>query len=112
MPAAATRQREMTNLQLLNSLLYVLEHGCKWRGLPKQFGNWYTIYTRMNLFFGADTEFSRNLCWMLIFPVAGYRSRAVRLGGSCVEQASRFNPSLARETPRAKRVSSINARPR
>ena len=26
----------------------VAEHGCKWRGLPKRFGNWHTIYTRMN----------------------------------------------------------------
>ena len=45
------RQRgnvDITNLQLLNALLYVLEHGCKWRGLPKYFGNWHTIYTRMN----------------------------------------------------------------
>ena len=38
----------ITNLQLLNALLYVVEHGCKWRGLPKHFGNWHTIYTRMN----------------------------------------------------------------
>jgi transposase len=38
----------LTNLQLLNALLYVVEHGCKWRGLPKHFGNWHTIYTRMN----------------------------------------------------------------
>jgi transposase len=38
----------LSNLQLLNALLYVAEHGCKWRGLPKRFGNWHTIYTRMN----------------------------------------------------------------
>ncbi len=38
----------MTNLQLLNALLYVVEHGCKWRGLPKDFGHWHTIHTRMN----------------------------------------------------------------
>lgn len=38
----------MTNLQVLNALLYVVEHGCKWRGLPKHFGNWHSIYTRMN----------------------------------------------------------------
>jgi transposase len=38
----------MTNLQLLNALLYVVEQGCQWRGLPKYFGNWHTIYTRMN----------------------------------------------------------------
>lgn len=37
-----------TNLQVLNAILYVAEHGCKWRGLPKRFGNWHTIYTRMN----------------------------------------------------------------
>ena len=45
------RQRgnvSMTNLRLLNALLYVVENGCKWRGLPKQFGNWHTIYTRMS----------------------------------------------------------------
>lgn len=30
------------------AILYVAEHGCKWRGLPKRFGNWHTIYTRMN----------------------------------------------------------------
>ena len=38
----------LDNLQVLNAILYVAEHGCKWRGLPKQFGNWHTIYTRMN----------------------------------------------------------------
>jgi len=45
------RQRgkvSLTNLQLINALLYVVEHGCKWRGLPKHFGSWHTIYTRMN----------------------------------------------------------------
>src|ERR1700690_871182 len=45
------RQRgnvRVNNLQLLNALLYVAEHGCKWRGLPKRFGPWHTIYTRMN----------------------------------------------------------------
>ena len=38
----------MENLNLLNAILYVAEHGCKWRGLPSRFGNWHTIYTRMN----------------------------------------------------------------
>lgn len=45
------RQRgnvSLTNLQVLNAILYVAEQGCKWRGLPKRFGNWHTIYTRMN----------------------------------------------------------------
>ena len=38
----------MSNLQLLNAILYVAEHGCKWRGLPKRFGRWHTVYMRMN----------------------------------------------------------------
>ena len=33
---------------MLNAILYVAEHGCKWRGLPPHFGMWHTVYTRMN----------------------------------------------------------------
>lgn len=49
--AALPRQRgnvRVSNLQFLNAVLYVAEQGCKWRGLPKRFGPWHTIYTRMN----------------------------------------------------------------
>jgi transposase len=45
------RQRgnvSLSHRQVLNAILYVAEHGCKWRGLPTHFGNWHTIYTRMN----------------------------------------------------------------
>jgi transposase len=28
--------------------LYVAEQGCKWRGLPKKYGNWHSIHTRAN----------------------------------------------------------------
>ena len=38
----------LTNRDVLNAILYVAEHGCKWRGLPKRFGSWHTVYTRMN----------------------------------------------------------------
>ena len=36
------------NLKILNAILYVAENGCKWRSLPQKFGNWHTVYTRMN----------------------------------------------------------------
>ena len=45
------RQRgnvRLSNLQVLNAILYIAEHGCKWRGLPKRFGRWHTVYTRMS----------------------------------------------------------------
>ena len=36
------------NLHIINAILYVAENGCKWRSLPKEFGNWHSIYTRMS----------------------------------------------------------------
>jgi len=39
---------KLQNIQVLNAILYVAEQGCKWRGLPSRFGNWHSIYTRMN----------------------------------------------------------------
>jgi len=38
----------MNNLTVLNALLYVLENGCKWRALPSEYGNWHTVYVRLN----------------------------------------------------------------
>ena len=38
----------VSNLQVLNAILYVPEHGCKWQGSPPRFGRWHTVYTRMN----------------------------------------------------------------
>ena len=45
------RQRgnvSLKNITVINAFLHVTEQGCKWRGLPAKFGNWHTIYTRMN----------------------------------------------------------------
>ena len=45
------RQRgnvRLDNRRVLNAILFVAEQGCKWRGLPGRFGNWHTIFTRMN----------------------------------------------------------------
>lgn len=39
---------KVSNLDALNGILYVLEHGCKWRALPSRYGKWYTVYKRMN----------------------------------------------------------------
>jgi hypothetical protein len=38
----------MTNLQVLSAILSVAEQGCGWRGLPRRFGRWHTIYMRMS----------------------------------------------------------------
>jgi transposase len=50
----------MEVLNFLNAVLYVMENGCKWRRLPERFGNWHTIYTRMN-------RWSKNGVWDRVF---------------------------------------------
>jgi transposase len=44
------RQRgnvKVDNLTFVNAILYVTSNGCKWRDLPREYGNWHTIYMRM-----------------------------------------------------------------
>ena len=36
------------NKLFINALLYILENGCKWRRLPKEYGNWHVIYKRFH----------------------------------------------------------------
>jgi len=39
---------DIEHYDAMRAILYVAENGCKWRKLPKEYGNWHTIYTRMN----------------------------------------------------------------
>jgi transposase len=38
----------VSNLNVLNAILYVAQNGCKWRSLPRRYERWHTIYTRLN----------------------------------------------------------------
>jgi len=43
------KPEEVEMIDFLNAVLYVIENGCKWRALSKQYGDkWHTIYTRFN----------------------------------------------------------------
>jgi transposase len=39
---------KIDNFTLLNALIYRCDNGCKWRSLPKSFGNRHVIYLRLN----------------------------------------------------------------
>ena len=39
---------KISNLDVLNAVLYIVENGCKWRSLPKEYGDWHVIYVRIN----------------------------------------------------------------
>ena len=42
------RKAEIVNYDFLCAILYIIENGCKWRALPKEYGNWHTIYVKLN----------------------------------------------------------------
>ena len=75
----------LSNRQVLNAILYVAEHGCKWRGLPARFGNWHTIYTRMN-------RWSKNGVLDQVFELL-QREQMVRIKIGVAGQHHRQGPS-------------------
>lgn len=102
------RQRgnvSMSNLQVVNAVLYVAEQGCKWRGLPKRYGNWHTVYTRMRRWAKAGVldkmfdELQRQ-------QVVRIRIEAVSLDSTSIKVhpdgtgALKKRPSVHRQVPR------------
>jgi len=52
------------NIRFINALLYICENGCKWRRLPKEYGNWHVIYKRFRYWLehGYIERLFRELC--------------------------------------------------
>ena len=42
--AKQRKPAKISNLEVLNAVLYIVENGCKWRSLPKEYGDWHVIY--------------------------------------------------------------------
>ncbi len=41
-------------LTVLNAILYIAKHGCKWRALPRRYGHWTTVYRRFRRWAESD----------------------------------------------------------
>ena len=46
--AKQRKPAKISNLEVLNAVLYIVENGSKWRSLPKEYGDWHVIYVRVN----------------------------------------------------------------
>ena len=46
--SVAQKKPNISNYQFMCALLYIIENGCKWRALPKKYGNRHTIYVKFN----------------------------------------------------------------
>ena len=44
----ARKPAKISNYKFMCAMLYTIENGCKWRVLPKKYGNWHTIYMRFS----------------------------------------------------------------
>ncbi|MBQ9491680.1 MAG: transposase [Firmicutes bacterium] len=44
----ARKLAKISNCKFMCAMLYIIENGCKWRALPKKYGNWHTIYMRFS----------------------------------------------------------------
>jgi transposase len=90
----------LSNLQVLNAILYVAEQGCNWRSLPKRFGKWHTVYTRMNRWSRrgvldrvfAQLQHDRIVCIRIEAVVRGHRHRAHPDGRRCAEWPANRQP--------------------
>ena len=93
------------NLEVLNAILYVAEQGCKWRGLPARFGNWHTIYTRVNRW--SKNGVPDRICEQLQHAqIVRIKIEAVSLDSTVIKVhpdgtgALRKRPSSHRQVPR------------
>ena len=86
------RPRKWELWQILNAILYVAEHGCKWRGLPKRFGNWHTIYTRMNRW-AKSGVLDRAFAQLQLAQVVQIKIEAVSLDSTSIKVHCENRPS-------------------
>ena len=89
----------LSNLQALNALLYVVEHGCKWRGLPKHLGNWHTIYTRMSRWTKAGV-LDRVFAQLQRSQIARIRIEAISLDSTSIKVHPDGTGALKKTDPR------------
>jgi len=45
---------KISNLEVLNAVLYRVENRYQWKGLPKEYGDWYVIYVWVNFWAKKD----------------------------------------------------------
>ena len=74
----------MSNLFVLNALLYVLENGCKWRALPSEYGNWHTVYMRLNRW-AKSGVLQRVFLYMQRIGMIRVNVRIVSLDSTCIK---------------------------
>ena len=51
----ARKSAKVSNYKFMCAMLYIIENGCQWMALPKQYGKWHTVYMKCNRWFKNGT---------------------------------------------------------
>ena len=44
----ARKPAKVSNYKLMCAILYIIDNGCKWITLPKEYGKWHIVYVKFN----------------------------------------------------------------
>ena len=65
-------------------MLYVVENGCKWKGLPKEYGDRHVIYVRVNRWVKKSVLQAAFLCLQQL-GIIQIKVNAVNLVSTCIK---------------------------
>ncbi len=82
---------KISSLEVLNAVLYIVENGCKWRILPKEYGDWHVIYVQINRWANAGILQAVFLHWQQL-SIIQVQVNMVSLDSTCIK----VHPTLFR----------------
>jgi len=75
------------SLDIINAILWLAEHDCKWSALPTRYGSWHTVYARVN-------RWSKSGVLDRLFEQM-QRLQLIRLKLEVVQNGAAINPAQA-----------------
>ncbi len=75
---------KISSLEVLNAVLYIVENGCKWRILPKEYGDWHVIYVQINRWANAGILQAVFLHWQQL-SIIQVQVNMVSLDSTCIK---------------------------
>ena len=65
----ARKPAKVSNYKFMYAMFHIIENGCKWRALPKKYGEWHTVYVKFNRWAKNGT-----IAKVLLFSLKAYFS--------------------------------------
>ncbi len=70
----ARKPAKISNYELMCTMLYIIENGCKWMALPKKHGSWHTIYVRFSRW-SKNGTIAKSYCFFSLKPLESMKKQ-------------------------------------